>query len=61
MSLHLQLKEYEALEANGEDPLYVQRLGHFRNLQVHDEEFVRKKEKVLWPLLQLPLNGVASK
>jgi len=36
-------------------------MEYFRNLQVRDPEFVRKKEKILWPLLQLPLNNNLTK
>ena len=57
ISLHLALKEIESIKDNFDDPLYVQRMETFRNLQVRDAEFARKKEKIFWPLLQLPLNN----
>ena len=44
------IKEKDVLEKNGGDKLFTQRVNHFRNLQVNDPEFNKKKEKMFWPL-----------
>lgn len=52
IGMHLKVKYDDNLEKNDYDQLYVDRMLTFRNLQVKDQNFNKKKEKVLWPLLE---------
>jgi len=47
----------DVLKQNDKDQVYVLRLLYWRNLQIQDNEFDRKKQKVVWPLYTFENEG----
>ena len=46
------IKQYKINKDNDYDRIHIDQLLSFRNLQLQDKNFDRKKEKVLWPIFE---------
>ena len=47
------IKQLLLMQQNHNDERHIERMLYFRNLQLMDRNFDRKKEKVLWPIFEL--------
>ena len=47
---YLDIKDQNLVDKNEGDGMYLNRVRHFRNLQVIDPSYSKQKEKILWPL-----------
>lgn len=41
---------------NDNDDFYIDRINYFRNLQVKDKKFDKKKERIIWPIFSMQEN-----
>jgi hypothetical protein len=57
ISAYMKLKEHKTFERNDGDQSYIDRVKHFRNLQVLDNNYLKQKERVLWPLYTFKRNA----
>lgn len=46
------IKNLKVLQENQNDESFIERLQYFRNMQVRDKNFDKKKEKILWPIFE---------